>query len=160
MAQKTMSQEQKYLEAWHSSIASNASALPGNIHVLRESAIAKFSELGFPTRRRGNEEWKYTDVRSIANASFESLVSSPTNQADDKTLFPHIIGGTVWNRMVFFDGHWLQDLSSLPKTHPGNSGSMDSVRFQYLAWWHQLPQQLAPTSPHGPCALHQEQQQK
>ena len=114
MTQKTITQEQKYLDAWNSFIAGNASGVPGDIHVLRESAIAKFSELGFPIHRRGNEEWKYTDVRSIANFPFASLVSSPADQVDDKVFYPYSIGGTVWNRMVFLDGHWLQHLSSLP----------------------------------------------
>ena len=114
MTQKTITQEQKYLDAWNSSIAGNTSGVPGNIHVLRESAIAKFSELGFPTHRRGNEEWKYTDVRSIASFPFSSLVSPSADLVDDKVLSPYSIGGAVWNRMVFLDGHWLQNLSSLP----------------------------------------------
>ena len=69
MAQQTATQEQKYVEAWNSSIAGDSSGVPDSIRALRESAIARFSELGFPTKRRGNEEWKYTDVSSIAKAS-------------------------------------------------------------------------------------------
>ena len=114
MAQQTLNQEQKYVEAWNASIAGNASSVPDSIHVLRESAIARFSELGFPTARRGNEEWKYTDVSSIANAAYTALVPSPTNRVAAKTLDRHIMGGSVWNRLVFVDGHWLPELSWLP----------------------------------------------
>ena len=114
MAQQTATQEQKYVEAWKTSIADDSSGIPDSIRTLRESAIARFSELGFPTKRRGNEEWKYTDVRGIANAEYASLVPSPTNRVDAKILDQHIMGGSVWNRLVFVDGHWLPELSWLP----------------------------------------------
>jgi Fe-S cluster assembly protein SufD len=118
MAQQTATQEQKYVEAWNSSIAGDSSGVPDSIRALRESAIARFSELGFPTTRRGNEEWKYTDVSSIAKASYASLVPLPTDRVAAKTLDQHIMGGSVWNRLVFVDGHWLPDLSWLPSLPP------------------------------------------
>ncbi|MQG76740.1 MAG: Fe-S cluster assembly protein SufD [SAR202 cluster bacterium] len=114
MAQQTATQEQKYVEAWKTSIAGDSPNVPDSIRTLRESAIARFSELGFPTTRRGNEEWKYTDVRGIASAEYGSLVPSPTNRVVTKTLDQHIMGGSVWNRLVFVDGHWLPELSWLP----------------------------------------------
>ena len=36
---------------------------------LRESAIASFGKLGFPTVR--NEDWKYTNVEPIVSTAFE-----------------------------------------------------------------------------------------
>jgi len=39
------------------------------IRNLRERAMARFNELGFPTSR--NEEWKYTDVAPIASTVFQ-----------------------------------------------------------------------------------------
>ena len=39
---------------------------------LRAAGWARFSELGFPTARRGNERWKYTAVAPIARARFAS----------------------------------------------------------------------------------------
>jgi Fe-S cluster assembly protein SufD len=114
MAQQTLNQQEKYVEAWNASVAGEAAGVPDTIRAIRESAIARFSEIGFPTTRRGNEEWKYTDVSSIANATYASLVPSPTNRVATKTLDQHIMGGSVWNRLVFVDGHWLPELSWLP----------------------------------------------
>jgi MFS family permease len=39
---------------------------------LRHAAIARFAELGFPTTR--NEDWKYTDVSSIAQTWWHLLI--------------------------------------------------------------------------------------
>ena len=118
MTQQTATQEQKYVEAWNASIAGDASSVPDSIHALRENAIATFGEIGFPTLRRGNEEWKYTDIRSIASAEYPSLVSEPANRVATEALDQHIMGGEVWNRLVFVDGHWLPGLSSLPSLPP------------------------------------------
>ncbi len=118
MTQQAATQEQKYVEAWNDSIAGNASSVPDNIHALRESAIATFGEIGFPTTRRGNEDWKYTDIRSIANAAYASLAPDPANRVATADLDQHIMGGEVWNRLVFVDGHWLPGLSSLPSLPP------------------------------------------
>ena len=114
MAQQTLHQEQKYVEAWNASIAGDTSSVPDSIRTLRESAIARFSEIGFPTARRGNEEWKYTDVSSIANASYAALAPSPTHRVAAADLDQHIMGGSVWNRLVFVDSHWLPELTWLP----------------------------------------------
>ena len=38
---------------------------------LRNHAWDRFNELGFPTARRGNERWKYTNVRPVASAQLD-----------------------------------------------------------------------------------------
>jgi len=44
---------------------------------LRQDAFDRFQALGFPTARKGNENWKYTDVRPIANEVFEYSQPQP-----------------------------------------------------------------------------------
>ena len=39
---------------------------------VRSTGLKDFLSLGFPAKRKGNEEWKYTDIRPIMNDSFES----------------------------------------------------------------------------------------
>ena len=118
MAQKPATLERRYVEAWKDAIAPSSSAIPGDLQTLRESAIAKFEEVGFPTARRGNEEWKYTDVAPIANAAFDDLAPAPPVRVATDALDQHIMGGSVWNRMVFVDGHWVPSLTSLPSLPP------------------------------------------
>ena len=49
---------------------------------LRDSGWSRFNETGFPTSRRGNERWKYTNVNPIAKIDFgisEKPVAAPEN---------------------------------------------------------------------------------
>lgn len=53
---------------------------PDWLRKLRQDAFDRFEALGFPTARRGNEKWKYTDVRPIANEVFEYSQPQPTRR--------------------------------------------------------------------------------
>ena len=118
MTQRTATLERRYVEAWKDAIAAAPPDVPAELRALRESAIAKFAEVGFPTARRGNEAWKYTDVAPIANADFDDLAPAPPVRVATEALDRHIMGGSVWNRMVFVDGHWVPSLTSLPSLPP------------------------------------------
>ena len=118
MTQQTIALERKYVEAWNAAIAPASSDIPAELHALRQSAIAKFEEVGFPTARRGNEAWKYTDIGPIARAAFDDLAPAPPVRVATEALDQHIMGGSVWNRMVFVDGHWVPSLTSMPSLPP------------------------------------------
>ena len=52
---------------------------------LRDRGWLRFNDTGFPTARRGNERWKYTNVGPIAKIDFgiaENSVSVPGNLED------------------------------------------------------------------------------
>ncbi len=85
---------------------------------LRHEAMDAFSALGFPTARRGNEEWKYTDVRPIAQAGFRI----PALPADpDPNIAARIDNLTdpSWDRLVFIDGRYSPEHSSIPSLPVG-----------------------------------------
>ncbi len=81
---------------------------PAWLNDLRSAAWDSFDARGFPTARRGNEPWKYTNVRAIAQSAF----SSPSYKSDGPTvllsgpnvtpLFSDFPG--FWLRLVFLDG--------------------------------------------------------
>ncbi|MGG5817358.1 Fe-S cluster assembly protein SufD [Falsiroseomonas sp. HW251] len=83
------------------------SRLPGArvawVEALRDRAAAAFRAQGFPTRRI--EAWKYTDLASVAGASF----GEPLTGVDDALALP----ATANPRAVFVDGRFRADLSSL-----------------------------------------------
>jgi Fe-S cluster assembly protein SufD len=92
---------------------------------VRQKALSHFQNLGFPTARRGNEEWKYTNVAPIANATFEhSLdVGAPRqvgaallHNADLRQIAPW---NDSWTNMVFVDGHHAESLSAMPSESDG-----------------------------------------
>ena len=87
---------------------------------LRREAWSRFYKLGFPTARRGNEKWKYTSVRPLAAANFDSpLVIRPPeniNAADLRRVAPW---NDAWTNLVFLDGHFAGYLSNLSNLENG-----------------------------------------
>ena len=106
-----------YLRALESLEQDGYGLHPQWLQSLRRDAMDAFMALGFPTARRGNEEWKYTDVRPIARAGFRI----PTLHPDlDSNVAAHVdsLGDPSWNRLVFVDGRFmpqLSDYSELPE---------------------------------------------
>ena len=90
------------------------------IRDIRENAWSSFSDLGFPTARRGNEKWKYTSVRSVAYADFSHPLDldpdTGTGAADLKKVAPWNDG---WMNLIFVDGRFSTVLSSAPEATNG-----------------------------------------
>ncbi len=90
---------------------------------VRERAMSRFNELGFPTSR--DEEWKYTDVAPIANTVFQ-----PARRAVDR-LAPDAearagLGNLEACRLVFVNGYYEPGLAS-PR------GPLEGVEIDSLA---------------------------
>src|SRR6185369_10741829 len=86
--------------------------LPGDVRQ-RDAAADAFRRAGLPgtTAGRREEAWKYTALRPVADASFVQPVAS----VGDSTLLarlPQIDAA----RVVFVDGEFRPELSSLPPT--------------------------------------------
>ena len=79
------------------------------IRNLRERAMARFNELGFPTSR--NEEWKYTDVAPIANSVFQPARRVVDRLASDAAARAAVKGIEAC-RLVFVNGYYESGLSS------------------------------------------------
>ena len=71
MTQIGVKPEESYLTV--SEHLESTASLNDSVHFkgLRNKARKCFQELGFPVERRGNEEWKYTDVSPISKIPFE-----------------------------------------------------------------------------------------
>jgi Fe-S cluster assembly protein SufD len=100
---KTLSDELKGAEGFLARYAGLRRRLPGD-DTVREAAAASFRATGLPGRR--DEAWHYTDLRSLAAASFHE----PLSLTDAATLLPKTEGA----RIVFVDGRFREDLSELP----------------------------------------------
>ena len=91
---------------------------------LRNKARENFSQLGFPVERRGNEEWKYTDVAPIAKTPFEMPGSSQEKFIHGIEAGALGFGKHGWNRLVFVNGQYEEKLSVI-KDLPDNVQVMD-----------------------------------
>ena len=84
------------------------------VHPLRQRAFARFEEVGMPTARRGNERWKYTNVNSIARATFEHasrVASGNLSLSQVRELAPW---DDSWTTITFVDGTYASALSNFP----------------------------------------------
>lgn len=93
---------------------------------IRRGALSAFTELGFPTATRGNEEWKYTHVSPLANATFVYPFGPSLNRVTAAHLRRLTPESRAWTRLVFVDGHYMESLS----TPPANAGGVRVVNLQ------------------------------
>ena len=115
-----------YFADFQSLVQGSGTDAPAWLRDLRENAWSKFNDTGFPTARRGNERWKYTNVGPIAKIDF-SLAGQPTSTNGSKALVPdYKVAGTAVFDLVYVDGHYLAEMSS-PST------SSDGVTVANLA---------------------------
>jgi len=84
------------------------SSAPDWLKELRDAAFGHFQTLGFPVARKGNELWKYTDVRPIAAETFP-YDTGAANGVDAARLFPFDEGMA---RIAFVDGRFSPELST------------------------------------------------
>ena len=84
---------------------------PGWLSNKRADAFSRFSELGFPTARRGNERWKYTSVAPIAGATFNYSPTGHTGSIDLHGLAGRLPGDDAWAPLTFVDGRYAETLS-------------------------------------------------
>ena len=116
---QVVAKEDRYLSDFQEFDRDRGSLQPRWVREIREQAFARFSELGLPTARRGNEKWKYTSVAPIANATLEYPFdpdAAPVKGASLRRLAPWSNG---WVSLVFVDGHYSEALSVLPSQTDG-----------------------------------------
>lgn len=89
----------------------------GWLRALRERAITRFTEDGFPTIR--DERWKYTDVAPILRQAFTPALRQPG------VLTQQSLDASVWNidahRVVFVNGYYAPELSAIDAVQSGVS---------------------------------------
>jgi Fe-S cluster assembly protein SufD len=99
-----------YLDDFTAFAANGGSQGPAWAPAVRRSAIDRFTALGFPTPK--NEDWHFTSVAPIVEREFRTgpTDSSLIRAAD---LAPFIFNRPEWPALVFVNGRWSPDLSTL-----------------------------------------------
>ena len=111
MMSEAIKTENEYQAAFRVLQASH-SARPAWLERLRESAMNRFAELGFPTV--AEEEWKYTNVAPIARLNFAPVaLSEGSSSCDQQELEPFTYPEAEQSRLVFVNGVLRSELSSL-----------------------------------------------
>jgi Fe-S cluster assembly protein SufD len=90
---------------------------PGWVFPLRKAGMARFAELGFPTLK--DEDWRFTNVAPIAKLPFRPVLTPSKNALKPETLRDLAFGSVASHRLVFVDGHFVEELSSVGKLPKG-----------------------------------------
>ena len=127
---QTATRSGNYLADFQALQRDGAAAGPAWLRELRDRAWSRFAALGFPTARRGNEKWKYTNVAPIAKSSF---VYSRDLASDGALEAGWLRNAAPWERkwinLVFVDGSYSRELSN----GPGGPGAARGSRAASLA---------------------------
>ena len=106
-----------YRDDWEAYVSNETSngVSTDRTHALREEGWNEFKRIGFPTHRRGNELWKYTDLRPIDRTPFR--FGAPSVALDHSELAAKVPLPPEWRNIVFVDGaldRSLSDVEELP----------------------------------------------
>ena len=82
---------------------------PSWLAPLRRRAIERFAESGLPTTR--DEDWRYTNLTSLAATPFRPAAPSPAGVSDG-ALERLMLPGVAFPRLVFIDGRYSAKLST------------------------------------------------
>ncbi|MGH7263920.1 MAG: Fe-S cluster assembly protein SufD, partial [Candidatus Rokuibacteriota bacterium] len=107
----------QYLADFDAFERNGAAGSPSWLRGLRQAAIARFAELGFPTVRE--EAWRYTSVAPLVEAGLRPARDEAPDTLDADVLARVDLGGARWPRLVFVDGRFSATLSSVPALPTG-----------------------------------------
>ncbi|HEX7174466.1 MAG TPA: Fe-S cluster assembly protein SufD [Pyrinomonadaceae bacterium] len=104
-------EKSSYVDAFRESRRLAGGSLPRWFDNLRGGSIERFEEVGFPTT--DEEDWKYTNVAPIARRVFHPASGQAEAAFDSSLIGPYAYQESKGSRVVFVDGIYRADLSSL-----------------------------------------------
>ncbi len=90
---------------------------PAWLFPLRKAGIACFAEQGFPTLK--DEDWRFTNVSPIASLPFKPMAESVKDKSASEILAGAAFTKLAGSRLVFVNGHFAPELSSVAKLPAG-----------------------------------------
>jgi Fe-S cluster assembly protein SufD len=117
---------EQYLAAFKNHQKNGGGLGPAWLKELRQSAIASFGKLGFPTIR--DEDWKYTSVAPIVSTDFawRERDAIRAEAVTTEEILALSFADSEHSRLVFVDGVYCAQLSEV-------RGLLDGVRLENLA---------------------------
>jgi len=106
---------ERYVADFRAFAGNGAGNAPAWLKELRQGAITRFAELGFPTMKQ--EEWRFTSVAPIAETHFKLSHARRSQLPGHRDIEPLLLG--TGPRIVFVDGQFAPGLSSAAGVPPG-----------------------------------------
>lgn len=110
----------RYLESFARVEKRAAQGSQAWLHPVRQAAISRFAEIGFPSVR--DEDWRFTNLAPLVQTSF-SLAGEAHVELTPQEIAPCVVPGLGDIQLVFVDGRYAAALSS-----PGSPGGGLLVR--------------------------------
>ena len=104
--------KQRYVADFRAFAGNGAAGAPAWLREIREGAIARFAELGFPTMKQ--EEWRFTSVAPIAETRFALAPPGgpPPPGPPSRAIDRFVPRGATHRRLVFVNGRHAPALSA------------------------------------------------
>jgi len=87
------------------------------VHQIRKKAIDIFAGEGYPTT--SDEDWKYTNIKPIAEIDFVPAAKPGEASVNQGLLQKYNYDGLDCCQLIFVNGHFAPDLSNLGKSETG-----------------------------------------
>src|SRR5438270_11823974 len=111
------SETDPYLEKFQLFEREGAGKHPSWVFPLRKAGIARFAELGFPTLK--DEDWRFTNVAPVAKLPFKPVFGASPGGVAAKTLGRFTFADLNGPRLVFVDGRFAKEVSTIPSLAKG-----------------------------------------
>jgi len=90
---------------------------PSWLYPIRKAGLARFAELGFPTLN--HEDWRFTNVAPVAALPFKPVFKPESDGGVEQAIKDSAFAGLPGGKLVFIDGHFVPNLSTLPAVPKG-----------------------------------------
>src|SRR5205085_8343863 len=114
---QAIKEENEYAAAFRALQETAERVAPAGVARLREQALARFEQVGFPTT--SEEDWKYTNVAPIARASFAPTFDKTSDDLTPDALAAYTYAEAAQSRLVFVNGSYRAELSDLRELPAG-----------------------------------------
>ena len=101
---------ESYVKEFESFAGATTAEGPEWLEPVRRAAMDHFARTGFPTARE--EEWRFTPVSPIAQATWRSAGVGGIEEVAREQLTPFVFGHSEWCTLVFVNGEYAPALSS------------------------------------------------
>jgi Fe-S cluster assembly protein SufD len=108
---QAIKEQSVYADAFREFTEGRRGAEPAWLARARAEAFERFEEKGFPTT--DEEDWKYTNVAPITRRAFRPASGGDGAALDAAAVEPFVYAEARRSRLVFVNGHFRPDLSSL-----------------------------------------------
>jgi Fe-S cluster assembly protein SufD len=85
--------------------------VPELARAIRTAGAEKFQQTPYPHTKM--EEWRHTNIAQIISTRFDTLVAPVDHRLGRGDIAPFLFGAGDWTELVFVDGYFAKDLSTV-----------------------------------------------